>query len=165
MGGAYRLGGAAGLILLKIAVIGGALFVLSRRLRGSTPLVTAAALSLAIICVLPASLTVRPQLWSVLGLVLLLALLDRAETPGVSRVTASAALFAVWANLHGGWITGAAVLIVYTTIRVLRERRAIFRWTAFTMASIASTLANPYGVGLWRFLATTVRASRPDISE
>jgi hypothetical protein len=39
------------------------------------------------------------------------------------------------------------------------------RWIAFAVASIAGTLANPYGAGLWRFLASTVRAARPDITE
>lgn len=165
MGGAYMLGGTPGLILLKIAVIGVALLVLSKRLRGSTPAVIAAALSLVIICVSPISLTVRPHLWSVMGLVLLLALIDRKEPPNAWRVAAGAALFALWANLHGGWITGAAVLAVYVMTRVLRERRHAVPWIAFAAASATGTLVNPYGVGLWRFLATTVRASRPDIGE
>jgi hypothetical protein len=34
----------------------------------------------------------------------------------------------------------------------------------FAAAAVA-TLANPYGWGLWRFLAATVRMSRPDIEE
>ena len=39
------------------------------------------------------------------------------------------------------------------------------KWLALGAASLAATLVNPYGVGLWRFLATTVRSSRPDITE
>ncbi|MCA1563235.1 MAG: hypothetical protein LC753_18740 [Acidobacteria bacterium] len=165
MGAAYLAGGAPGLVVLKMTVIGMALIVLLRRLRGCTPLMTAAVLSLAIVCVLPTSLTVRPQLWSVLGLVVLLSLLDRETPPDPARIVAGAALFALWANLHGGWITGTAVLGVYTTIRIARERRHVLRWAGFAAASVAGTLVNPYGIGLWRFLATTVRASRPDIGE
>ena len=165
MGAAFMLGGALGLILLKIAVVGIALFVLSRRLHRATPLVVTAALSLVIILVTPISLTIRPHLWSVLGLVLLLALIDREEPPDLSRTAAGATLFALWANLHGGWITGAAVLAVYLITRVLRERRHVKPWIAFAAASAAGTLVNPYGLGLWRFLATTVRGSRPDIGE
>jgi hypothetical protein len=32
-------------------------------------------------------------------------------------------------------------------------------------AGLGATLINPYGIGLWKFLASTVQASRPDISE
>ena len=165
MGTAYLLGGAQGLIVLKMAVIGMALIVLYRRLRQCTPLVSAAVLSLAIVCVLPISQTVRPQLWSMLGLVVLLSLINRTTAPDWRRAAAGAALFALWANLHGGWITGAAVLCAYTAVRVTRERRHLLRWSAFVAASLGGTLMNPYGLGLWRFLATTVRPSRPDITE
>jgi hypothetical protein len=32
-------------------------------------------------------------------------------------------------------------------------------------ATVAATLVNPYGLGLWRFLVETVRPGRPDITE
>lgn len=165
MGGAYMLVGAAGLVVLKMTVVGVALFVLSRRMRGATPAVTAAALGIVMICMTPISLTVRPHLWSALGLVLLLALVDRENPPAARHAAAGAALFALWANLHGGWITGAAVLTAYLIARVVRERGPVTPWIAFAAASAAGTLVNPYGIGLWRFLATTVRGSRPDIGE
>jgi len=34
-------------------------------------------------------------------------------------------------------------------------------WLGVTSASVAATLLNPYGVGLWTFIATTVRMTRP----
>ena len=74
-------------------------------------------------------------------------------------------LFCCWANLHGGWITGGAALALYVTIRTVRAPREAGRWLALGVASLAATLLNPYGIGLWRFLAATVRSSRPDISE
>lgn len=165
MAAAYLVAGTTGLILLKSAVLAAALGVLARRLRGSTALVTAATLSLAITCALPIGLTVRPHLWSVLGLVLLATLLDTREAPRAPRIAAGAGLFMFWANLHGGWITGAAVLGVYAAVRVLREREGALNWCALVGASLAGTLANPYGLGLWRFLAGTVRPSRPDVAE
>ena len=165
MGAAYLAGGIVGLIFLKVAVIGATLALLCWRLRGATPLVSTMVLGFAIVCVLPISLTVRPQLWSVLGLACLAALLDRTAAPTVGRVLAVALLFALWANLHGGWITGAAVLVVYSTVRAWRARRDAVRWFGLVAAAIAATLINPYGVGLWRFLGSTVRSSRPDITE
>jgi hypothetical protein len=162
---AYKVGGPLGLIGLKVAVLLLVLAILARRLRGATPLVTSGVVILAMICVLPISLTVRPQLWSVLGLALLLALLAAPEAPTPRRMFASALLFALWANLHGGWITGAAVLCLYAVLRVWREPAAGLRWGALVACALAATILNPYGVGLWQFLLQTVRSSRPDITE
>jgi hypothetical protein len=91
--------------------------------------------------------------------------LDPPAAPNWRRMVATACLFALWANLHGGWITGAAVLCVYATVRSWRERRSALRWFLMVSGSLAATLANPYGPGLWQFLIRTVRSSRPDITE
>ena len=164
MGLAYRIGGGAGLVLLKAVVMALAIAVVAWRLRGSTPLVMSVFLTIAIVCLLPTSTTIRPQLWSVLGLTLLVPLMD-GGAPDARRILGGAALFAIWANFHGGWITGVAVLGTFAGIRVLRSFRDAPRWIALALASAIATLINPYGVGLWLFLATTVRTSRPDISE
>lgn len=161
---AYRVGGTSGLILMKAAVIGTALALLRLRLRGATALIAALIMGLAIMCAMPVSLTVRPQLWSLLCLTGLVTILDE-ERPAVLQVGFCAALFALWANLHGGWITGAAVLLAYSFTRFMIAPRTGMRWLAVAAAGIGATAINPYGVGLWEFLASTVRASRPDISE
>ncbi len=165
MAAAYTAAGHSGLIALKVVIVSVALFFVARRLRGCTPAVTATVLGVVVVCMLPTTLTVRPHLWTLLGLVLLLTLLDRQNAPTWSRSVAGALLFGFWANLHGGWITGAAVLAIYTGVRIVTERRHVERWVAFAVVSIAGTLANPYGIGLWRFLAATVRSSRPDVTE
>jgi hypothetical protein len=165
MGGSYVLGGTPGLIALKLAVIAAALCALLRLLRPSTPVVAAGVLTAVVVCILPLTLTIRPQLWSLTGLVLLAALLAQNGRPGRRRMIAGAALFAAWANLHGGWITGAAVLCAYAVARAIRQRQDALRWITFMAACGSGTLLNPYGVGLWRFLAATVRTSRPDITE
>lgn len=165
MAAAYRLAGSPGLILLKVAVVAIVIYAVWRRLRNSTPVFAAIALAAVLLCMTPATLTVRPQLWSLLGLVLLLSLLDRDQSPTPAGIAAGATLFCVWANMHGGWITGAAVLAVYAITRVIRERKDVPSWALLCAACAGGTLLNPYGVGLWRFLAATVRTSRPDIGE
>ena len=169
MAGGYRAGGIPGLIVVKVVTIGAALGILRWRLRRATAVVTIGALSFAVAGVLPISLTVRPQLWSVLALASLAALLGSLEEddkdPDAKALLACAAIFAVWANFHGGWITGAGMLGVFAGVRTWLRPRSAPRWIAFAAAGISATLINPYGVGLWRFLASTVRASRPDISE
>jgi hypothetical protein len=164
MGAAFALAGPAGLVVLKTVVVSGAAFVVWRRLAGSSPLVRAGVTTVAIVSALPLTGTVRPQIWSLLGLALLVPVLEN-RPPSPRRIVSSTALFGVWANLHGGWITGGAALATHIAIRAVRAPREAGKWLALGAASLAATLINPYGAGLWRFLATTVRSSRPDVTE
>ena len=164
MAAAFTLAATAGLVMLKTIVVAGTAAGVWRRLRGSTALVSAGITTLAIAGALPLTTTVRPQIWSLLGLTLLVPLLDD-RPPTWRRMFSSAVLFGVWANLHGGWITGGAALALHAAIRSVRRPSDAARWLVLGIVSLVATLVNPYGVGLWRFLATTVRSSRPDISE
>jgi len=164
MGAAYQLGGTSGLVMLKALDMGGAIAVIARRMRGASPIVSAAVMTVAIVGALPLSGTVRPQIWSALCLTLLVPLLT-LEPPTPARGGAAVVLFAAWANLHGGWITGGGVLALHVVIRIIRAPHQALAWLGLGAASLLATLCNPYGIGLWRFLATTVRPSRPDITE
>jgi hypothetical protein len=164
MAAAYLSGGSAGLVLMKLAVLGPAVAIVGRRAQGATALVRATLMLLAIVGGLPLSGTVRPQLWSLLGLVLVAGLLD-GNRPTIRRMVFAAVLFGLWANLHGGWITGAAALALHACIRGIRAPADRRSWLALGLVSLGATLLNPYGIGLWAFLATTVRAARPDVSE
>jgi hypothetical protein len=75
--------------------------------------------------------------------------------------------FAVWANLHGAWIIGLAVLGIWTLGEIWQHGTSRRSATAAAVAvlSLAATLLNPYGYGLWQFLAETVRLTRADITE
>jgi len=164
MGIAYRLGGSAGLVLMKALVMAGVTWVLLARLRGSTPIVAALVSAVALAGALPLSATVRPQIWSALGLALLVPLLDE-RPPTRRRIALAGLLFFIWANLHGGWLTGGAALALHAAIRSVRAPRDASRWLLLGGCALAATLANPYGFGLWQFLGATVRTTRPDIAE
>jgi hypothetical protein len=75
-------------------------------------------------------------------------------------------LFALWANLHGGWLVGGAVLALWiaATSRTLDARRNAWNLSV-GIASLAATLLTPYGLQLWTFLRETVAFSRADIVE
>ena len=164
IGAAYQLGGTSGVVTLKTLVMAGAIAVIARRMRGASPVVSAAVMTVAIVGALPLSGTVRPQIWSALCLALLVPILT-LEPPTPARVGAAVVLFGTWANLHGGWITGGAALALHVAIRVIRAPHQALAWLGLGAGSLFATLCNPYGAGLWRFLATTVRPSRPDITE
>jgi hypothetical protein len=162
---AFREGGPAGIVLLKVTVAACAIAILLFQLRRASPVVATNVATAAIVSALPLIGTMRPQIWSLLCLASLMLFLSPDGQPTVVRTLALCALFAAWANLHGGWITGAAALGLYSLMRAIRNPRRCVVWIAIFGAAMSATLVNPYGATLWRFLAETVRASRPDISE
>jgi len=96
--------------------------------------------------------TVRPQVlsWLLLGVLLVLLLGMRAEQR--IRPWLVIPLMAVWANLHGLWVVGVAVVAIYAAFTLLgRTPLAPRRWTAVGMligAVVASGLtpAGPAGL-------------------
>jgi hypothetical protein len=172
---AYRSGGVLGMVLLKAAVLAAAFLILANASTGIDERHRWWLLAAGIIGVAPAAFTMRPQIWTLLAIPLLWHALSRRWLLAVP------VLFALWANLHGGWIVGMAVGGLWLV------GRAIDRWTiskpvassfsrtsgppegghhigfeiALALAAgLAATLLNPYGWRLWAFLLTTVRPSR-----
>jgi len=151
---AYRVGGTLGLALLKAALTTSTLAVAWAALGGvATP---SRALSIVLIAWsgLPLTGTLRPQLWSWLVCAALLALLPRQRARWAIPL-----LFMCWANLHGGWIVGLGLVVVWACATRTKEALLLLGTSAL------ATLATPYGVHLWTFLASTVRLGRADIQE
>lgn len=163
---AYRAGGVAGLILLKLSVMLIAFGLVWCAWRHVHPLITLPALIVASLGAAPLTRAVRPQIWTLLGLVLLMTLLQHPLT--LKRVLLVGILFMAWANLHGGVILGLGVLGVWCVISAWlawRETRIVpWIWLLTPVAAAVAIVANPYGLELWRFLLTTVRPGR-DITE
>jgi hypothetical protein len=154
--------GVAGLIVLKTAVLLVTLLVAWRLLSGVRPEAWKWALLALVVFVLgPAALSFRPQLWSLLGTALLVALLR-----GRAHLLWTIPLFVAWANLHGGWIVGAGLFSAWLFGRALDgvALRSLVTPSLILGTAVVATLINPYGVGLWEFLAATVRMTR-DITE
>jgi succinate dehydrogenase hydrophobic anchor subunit len=101
----------------------------------------------------------RPHLFTYLGVVLLLALLEPARA---RRVWLVVPLFAIWANLHGGWLFGLFLLSAYAAGALLEWRaapnaEARARWSAELRACLImlagatfATLLTPHGIDLVR---------------
>jgi hypothetical protein len=173
MASAYRTAGATGLVFLKLAIIALSLGCVWRIVRADGIGVRPAAIltTVALAGILPRAQQVRPQLFSVLCFALLLLLLRRAEKRPAALWLAPP-LFAIWANLHGGWLVGCGTLGLWCAARswtirteaAAAVRSLVILWSA-SLAAVAATLINPYGPGLWKFLAETVGLSRRFISE
>ncbi len=160
----YQWAGVVGLICIKLAVLAGVMALAARSLREDVPapLVRDFFVGLIILLTFARTGAVRPQLFSVLLFTVLVVTLRSADRSGSRSVFCLPLVFALWANLHGAWITGLCVLGIWC---------ALARWaTAGTRAGLffgcaLATLVNPYGYGLWSFLNSTVGTSRPEIAD
>jgi hypothetical protein len=146
----FSLAGWTGPVVLASACIAAtfALFTrfLARHLSESTTLVfVAAALALTV-----PHMLARPH---VLALPVMMAWVgglaqaaDRHGAPSFRLLP----LMALWANLHGGFVLGLALVVPIALDAVLNadapQRKALaLRWAAFAVAAIAVSCATPYG--------------------
>jgi hypothetical protein len=73
---------------------------------------------------------------------------------------------ALWANLHGGFVTGVALIFGYGAGRLLlgEVRRAI-KLGFLGTGCFAASILNPYGIDYWRYLPEALFMPRPEIIE
>jgi hypothetical protein len=158
---AYRVAGPAGLGLLKAAVGAVLLALVWHALRHTTFAWRWGGMAVAAWTSVPLLSTLRPQLWTAIGVVLVCRILTLRS----GAVWFLPVLFALWANLHGGWMVGGAVLFVWTVVAWVQRRPERGRLLLVGAISFVATLMTPYGVELWQFLLETVRLERADIAE
>jgi hypothetical protein len=165
MGAAYALAGPTGLALLKGVLTFTALVLIWGALRGIDVAPRIIIFAIAAMSTVPVTRTLRPQVWSVVLLVIFCRILieDRRRARWWCPI-----LLALWANLHGGWIVGFGILAVWTLVDLVYWQRpgsiAPSAAIGVALAALLATLATPYGWRLWEFLLETVRLGR-DITE
>jgi hypothetical protein len=162
MGAAWAGGGTAGLALLKAMLALSTLLIVWRAHRDADLGLRMAVLAGTAVAAAQITQTLRPQLWSLLGIALLTAEL---QFRGARRPWLFLPLFCVWANAHGGWIVGLAVTIVWAAVETARDRSSLRAWALALAAAVAGTLLTPYSWRLWTFMIETVRLSRPQIED
>ena len=161
MAAAYRLGGSTGLILLKAGMLTSVFAIVWRGLAGTSHAARVLILIVIMFGTIHMTSAMRPQLWTALAMAVLCSVLQRDRPRDLWWLPA---LFALWVNCHGGWIVGAGVLLAWAAGDVFARPLRWRMWVPVVAASVLSTLANPYGYGLWLFMAETVRVTR-DVPE
>jgi hypothetical protein len=165
---AYAAAGPPGLVALKVLLLVGVLAAAFLALGRQS--VTGASRDLLLALVVLGTFGqinhMRPQVFSLAAFSWLLVLLSSVASTR-ARVLLIPALFAVWVNLHGGWIVGGAALALWTALSMAA---AVPRSEKGTLVgcgvlSLLATLVNPYGVNMWLFLWNTVGFGRAEISE
>ncbi len=148
----WRAGGYEAVVALSALVFGlgyGVLAVLLRR-RASLPVVTAA-VSIAILGGLSVTF-VRAQLFALPLFVLLLwlCLNDSRRARFSWQILLAVPLLALWANLHGSVLIGAAAASVYFAYRAVALGRSSrhdgLAYLALAAAAALMPLATPYGL-------------------
>ena len=162
MGAAYDALGVSGLSLLKGALVTTTVLLVWTAYRGAAFEARVSAAAFASLGLLTLARTLRPQLWSVACLALLIRVLMR---PSRDRRWWLPCLFAVWANVHGGWIVGLGVLLAWLEGERLQGTWPARRALALGAGCVLATLVTPYGWTLWRFMIDTIHATRPNIEE
>jgi len=164
---AYAIGGGFGLSLLKVIIIAATLLVVVRQWPAALPARLRLWLMAAVLIgTIPQANHVRPQLFSLLLFAVLLGLL--AEPAGaLVTIVCVMLVFALWVNLHGGWIVGGGALALWAAFGIVRGNSVRSRalWPVAGLAAIIGTLLNPYGWRIWQFLWSTVGLGRQQISD
>ena len=148
---AWRLSGWSGVVLLYGAAAGAAMAILARRLARFLPPLTLAIVLLLVFGCLAPSLLARPHLLALPLLAAWTAGLLKARDESRSPPLALAALMIPWANIHGGYFLGLALIGPFALEALLEagpgQRRGVIKtWALFGLASLAACLVTPFGL-------------------
>ena len=146
---AERTGGWTGLVVLRAALVGATFgLVALAAVRRGTGTRTASLLALAAFAVSAVALGLRPQLFGILLFAVVLVLVgERDRHPGWLWLIVP--LTALWANLHGSFVLGPALLaLAWLEDAVGRRGHAAL---VIAIAAAGATLLNPWGVDVWRY--------------
>jgi hypothetical protein len=159
--GLYPLGGLPLVQTANAATLAAMMAVLVALCRrGSGSLVAAAGAGLLVFFGLWQMLIIRPQTFSLLLFVLLYASLEGAlRRPRLLAVPPL--ILAVWANVHGGFPVGLALVGCFVLAVALGTRRAgrVAPWALCLAGCAAATLANPYGWRVYEYVLLTSRTA------
>src|SRR4029079_2623624 len=124
---AFGRADAVGLNLLRLLVVGAALAFVWRRAQVVAPAYRSILVALAAVGITLRALPVRPQLFSLACFAALLAVLTTAEEKRRDALLLwIPSLFALWVNLHGGWIVGLGTMGLWTVACLFNRPRR--RW-------------------------------------
>lgn len=168
---AYRAGGWNGVVMLGGVAAGGAAALIAGWLsRFAPPLTTAVTVILGLGTLMP-SLLVRPHMLAmplmVAWVIAILLARERDRTPPLWLIP----LMTLWANLHGSYVFGLALLGPFALEALIAAPRSrwfevIWRWGLFGIACLLAALVTPHGLeGLIHPFQLMTMTSLPDIIE
>jgi hypothetical protein len=144
----FRVGGYRLILLVHVALVASAfgLALAVARRRGASP---RAVFAVALLCffVAPWGWQLRAQSFAPLLFVAVLGLLVADGQARSRRVLLTLPLLALWANLHGSVVLGAALVALYGLVLLLGRRDAV-TGAVLLMAAPICVVCSPYGLSL-----------------
>jgi hypothetical protein len=161
-GALYGIAGSAGLLLYKFlaALVAFGLTWQGVRRRAATSWVWGS-VGLLAIAVMARGFAVRPQVFTYAGVALVLFLLDEHGRGRERRLWWLPPFFVLWANLHGGFLLGLAILGGFAGwTAVAASRRSLLPLGVFAV-SLLAVMLTPYGPSLLGYLWDELSRSHP----
>jgi len=164
MAASYNAFGVVGLKLWKFACVAATMLLVAMGLAetGATPTVQLNTLTVVAVATMP-QMEFRPQLFTFMLAAAMLTLLARHNYRREAPLWLLIPMMALWANLHGGFIVGIAILVIYTAVTAIDDLingAGLHRGlglSALTVAALASTMITPYGRDTWRPVLRALR--------
>jgi hypothetical protein len=104
----------------------------------------------------------RPQLFTFMLLSVVVASIGIEVYRGGATLWPLIPMFALWANLHGGYTIGLGAMIIAAAVLFIQgvgdpaRKVSARRLAMVTLGCAAATIINPFGVGLWTGVAHSV---------
>jgi hypothetical protein len=143
--GAYALGGWNATVVLAAAATAAALGLLLHALLGKFEPIPALALTLAAFVLAAPHLTARPHALALPLMIAWVAGLVRAVDHRRAPSFWLLPLMLGWANLHGGFTLGLALITPFALEAILHDRRLAPAWIGFGVAAALTACVTPYG--------------------
>jgi hypothetical protein len=147
---AHAFGGWWGVVVLAAAAIAAAFALLARFLLRQWPALPTLTVVLAAFVLASPHILARPHALALLPMVIWVGALVRAVDEGRGPSWLLLPLMTLWANLHGSFTLGLAILgpIAFEAVwqAPQAERRAtLLRWLRFAALAVVAACATPYG--------------------
>ncbi len=143
--GAYALGGWSAMAMLAAAAAAAALGLLAQALLKKLEPLPALGLTLAAFVLVSPHLVARPHALALPLMVAWTAGLIRAVDEGRAPSFWLLPLMLLWANLHGGFTLGLALIAPFALEGMLQDRKTAPRWIGFGVAAALTACITPYG--------------------
>ncbi|OGI22561.1 MAG: hypothetical protein A2287_07370 [Candidatus Melainabacteria bacterium RIFOXYA12_FULL_32_12] len=106
----------------------------------------------------------RSQIFTLLFFVFWIYILERVRRGENRLLWTLPVTMIIWANLHGGFVTGLGLLLIYALGEYL-NKKDFLKYLWILGLSILVTLINPYGINYWSYILDATTMSRSLIGE
>jgi hypothetical protein len=167
--GIFDLFGSPGLVLFKLILGGGVIWILDRSIRRRNVSFLVRTLTLIwVMAILSPGFNVRPQIFSYFLFTIFLSIFCRCEDKNQTALYWTPLLMALWVNLHGGFVIGLGAMglfSLWTAVTKVRNRDGKGPTLAHVFVPGVISLfclgLNPYGLDLLGFLWRDLLLDRP----